>query len=545
MFISSNKSFPFACTVFLAIICLESAPVSGAGRYSPDHPTVVAMVDRAAAFLERTADHKSPPGSMMTGGDILVGYTVLLAKGDPAHPKVQRAGELAAEVIRAAANGEKSDHIVYTVSVSVVLLATLNPERYRPELEAARDWYVKIQRSFGGFGYLSGQYPNTGDTSQVQYVVLAFWALNKAGISIPVATVENTINFLVATQDPSGAWGYQGIVARGGALVPQNGVSKSLGTAGIGALLMASDILRLLGDRKFDSDEIPSVFERIDNRPDGKREGRSSLRLGDLQPTISEAFNYQDESPPQGPQWYYYWRYAQERYETFREIMDPKHAAQSDWYDSAVEEFAATQEKDGTWKQGQGSGSKIDTSFVVLFLIRSTKRSLGTLDEGLAFGGYELPSDVSSVRMVGDRLVSDAETSVENLIELMEGENQRISESMLQRDMQLSDDSETRSAQVDRLRRLLTSRNPTARRLAARLLGRSDRLEVAPDLIVALTDPDPYVPHFAEEGLRLISRKLNSVHLKIDATAEEKLTAERFWKDWYLGLLPEHVFTDR
>ena len=59
----------------------------------------------------------------------------------------------------------------------------------------------------------------------------------------------------------------------------------------------------------------------------------------------------------------------------------------------------------------------------LLFLVRSTQKAIGKINEGLLAGGYGLPDDVSSVRRVGDRIVNDAETSVENLLELMENDN--------------------------------------------------------------------------------------------------------------------------
>ena len=111
--------------------------------------------------------------------------------------------------------------------------------------------------------------------------------------------------------------------------------------------------------------------------------------------------------------------------------------------------------------------------------------------------------------------------------------------------MQLSDDRETRNAQVARLARLLRSQNPTARRLSARLLGRSEEITVAPDLIYALMDPDPHVPAIAEEGLRLISRRLTSVNLKVDPTPDQRQEAVSLWKDWYQSLRPDYVFLEK
>jgi hypothetical protein len=190
-------------------------------------------------------------------------------------------------------------------------------------------------------------------------------------------------------------------------------------------------------------------------------------------------------------------------------------------------------------------GNQIDTAFAVLFLIRSTQRAISIASDGLVFGGYELPSDVTSIRMVGDKIVSDAEATVENLLGLMEGEENRITEGMLPRNMQLSDDAETRAAQINRLARVLRSQNPTARRLAARLLGRSEEISVAPDLIYALLDPDPHVPAIAEEGLRLISRQLTTSRVQVNPSDQQRQTAADYWKQWYLGLRPNSVFLER
>jgi HEAT repeat protein len=109
----------------------------------------------------------------------------------------------------------------------------------------------------------------------------------------------------------------------------------------------------------------------------------------------------------------------------------------------------------------------------------------------------------------------------------------------------LSKNPQERAQQAARLSRLLDSDNALARRLAARLLGRSEDLTMVPDLIYALTDNDSEVPKLAEEGLRLLSRHLNTVHLKQNPTDEQKAAAVRYWKQWYLGLRPDFVFIDR
>jgi hypothetical protein len=210
-----------------------------------------------------------------------------------------------------------------------------------------------------------------------------------------------------------------------------------------------------------------------------------------------------------------------------------------------VDEFLKTQAADGSWTNGTGPGAVIDTALAVLFLIRSTQRAIGKLNEGVVFGGYELPKDISSIRMVGERVVSDSQSTVESLLEMMEDDKEQVSESMLPKEMQLSRKPEQRAAQVARLSRLLNSENYNARRLAVRLLGRSEDLSVVPDLIFALTDRDPFVPKLAEEGLRLLSRQLKTVYIKANPADEDRARAIRHWKEWYLGIRPDYIFIDR
>jgi hypothetical protein len=536
--ILSARLLPLLAGSLAMSILSFGLPQAARGQYSPEHPTVVGMVEKALQFL---TDSARPKG--MVGGEVLIGYTVLLAQPDRNHPTILRGVEEALDIIRKSVAGDKEQHTVYNVAVSVMLLASHDPQRYRRQLESARDWFIKIQRPNGGFGYLHGQYLNSGDTSQVQYVVLALWALKKADVAVPAEVVESTIRFLLSTQDPSGGWGYQGVVGRG-SLVPQQQVTRSLSTAGLGALLMAADILRLFGGSSRDDDGIPEAFQRVTDQASASKEGASNLRKQDLDAALELAFGYQKDGPRQAESWYLYWRYAQERYESFREIVEGKRPVSPEWYNDAVKELAETQYAAGYWVGG-GLGNHIDTAFAVLFLIRSTQRAISITSDGLVFGGYELPSDVTSIRMVGDKIVSDAEATVENLLGLMEGEENQITEGMLPRNMQLSDDPETRAAQINRLARVLRSQNPTARRLAARLLGRSEEISVAPDLIYALLDPDPHVPAIAEEGLRLISRQLTTSRVQVNPSDQQRQAAADYWKQWYLGLRPNSVFLER
>lgn len=532
------------------LVCLVGALAmlapARAQELSPTHPKVQAMVDKGVGYLSKLPDG---PGDWDGGTGLLIAYTLHKTTGEAKHPKV-RAGIASAQRIarELSSRNNHGEKIVYVASVAAVLLADVDAVLYRPELELILEWFVSVQKRHGGFGYLDRP---TGDTSQVQYAMLALWAMHIVGLDVPIDTVENTLRYLKSTIDPSGGWGYEGKISNG-APIAQDQVSKSLATAGAGGVLIAGDILGFFRamHRHDDNDGIPEAFVRVDLDAKRRREQKpTSMRRSDLDPLVDAATRYQNTHGFTGGFFYYYWRYSQERYESFREIMEGKQNQSPAWYVQGVNELASLQESDGHWAQSKKADYTSDdicTCFAVLFLIRSTQKTIGKLDEGVTFGGYGLPNDVSTIKMVGDRIVSDAETSVENLLAMLEkNEASDVEIGLLPDDMQLTKDPVQRKEQIARLSRLLVSGDYSARRVAAKLLGRSEDLNQVPDLIYALTDEDPYVPMIAEESLRLLSRKLSSGKLGVSPERSAQIAAEEFWKAWYLGLRPDYIFIAR
>lgn len=531
------------------VFAISSVGSLTAQDYSPDHPKVRAMVDRGINYLS-----KLPPQSDMYegGNNLLIAYTLYKASGEKQQAAVKNgiatAVTMAHSLPSPSGDGGRESKIVYSASVAAVLLADVDPVLYRPELTLFLDWLVSVQKPHGGFGYLGEP---TGDTSQVQYAMLALWAMSIAGLDVPIDTVEGTVRYLESTIDPSGGWGYQGVVSKG-APVPQDSVSKSLATAGAGALLIAGDLLGFFRHIRHndETEGIPDAFVRVDlvMKQRATRKSRT-LSRSDIDPLVDKATRYQNANPFSGGFWYYYWRYSQERYESFREIMEAKQGKSPKWYVDGVNELASLQEADGRWAQSKKADYTSDdlcTCFAVLFLIRSTQKTIGKIDEGVTFGGYGLPNDVTTIKMVGDRIVGDAETSVENLLAMLEkDEASNIQIGLLPEDLQLSKDPVQRKEQVARLARLLVSGDYASRRVSAKLLGRSEDLNQVPDLIYALTDEDPYVPQIAEESLRLLSRKLSAGKLGVDPELPDRQLAVEFWKAWYLGIRPDYIFIDR
>lgn len=535
--------------VALAIYCFLWQGIARA-QYSPEHPTVQKMVERGIDFLEKS-NLQRLGGEYQTGGELLVGLTILKVTGDPDHSIVKvtigKAISLA-NSLRSSRNGGDSK-IVYDTCVACLLLADADAGIYRPQLESIRDWLVAIQKPHGGYGYF-GQ--PTGDTSQTQYVMLALWTLNAVEVPVPATCIEAVVQYLLATQDPSGGWGYQGVLGTS-TLVKQESVTTSLTTAGLGATLIGGDILGFYRGRRLlreqGDDDVPKAFVRVDLKEKDRATRKDiTMSSGDISGPVSLSTRWLNQNPYGAPTfqgWYFYYRYSQERCESFLEIMEGKQQKSPAWYNAGVEELRRLQSASGGWLKGSIDHCPDDicTAFAILYLIRSTQKAIGKLNEGILAGGYGLPKDVSTIQRIGDRIVSKEELSVEGLLKTLEANDTSNMElGMLPEHLQLAKDPQTRASQLARLSRLIYGKDWKARRIAAKLLGRSEDIRHVPDLIFALTDEDPEVPAIAEEGLRLLSRKLTVRHVDINATKEKKKFAYDYWKNWYLGVQPEYVF---
>jgi hypothetical protein len=274
------------------------------------------------------------------------------------------------------------------------------------------------------------------------------------------------------------------------------------------------------------------------------------MKQEDITGTVARALDYQRSTNQSqvGGSWYFYYRYSEERYESFLEVMNGKREKSPAWYNAGVNELKKLQDSQGAWGVTSRDLCPPDvcTAFAILYLIRSTQKTIAKLNEGLMVGGYGLPKNAGTVRRVGDRIISEETASIDNLLEMMEkNKTDNVEIGLLPEDLALSKDPAVRKAQVARLARLLSSRDWKSRRIAAKLLGRSEDINQVPELIYALTDEDSEVPVIAEESLRLLTRKLTVRDLDIDSTPEKKREAAAYWRKWYSAMRPDYVFIDQ
>ena len=102
----------------------------------------------------------------------------------------------------------------------------------------------------------------------------------------------------------------------------------------------------------------------------------------------------------------------------------------------------------------------VSTAFAMLFLLRSTRETIEKVIErdGILRGGQDLPSDLSEVRMQGNRLVAPAITGeVADMIGMLESDQADKIESMLDHPDSLSLAGLTGEGReyVERLRRVV------------------------------------------------------------------------------------------
>lgn len=529
--------------------------------YTPEDPAVLQMVERGIGFLEavQAGKFEDATRTYREGGVVLAAYAHHKVRQDATNPVVQEGLNWAVAEARKAMQGRlsNSSKVTYETSVALLLMMDVDPTKYADEIQGLGDALFAAQKSHGGFGYLSEE---DGDTSQTQYVVLAMWTMDQANFKVPPEVMARAVHYLLRTQDPTGQWGYKGIDSGSiGKLVPQdNRKGHSLTTAGGGSVLIGGDyfgLWRKTKQLKNDVSGLPAALK--EQAPaaefEEKRAGLSVSAAGLMQ-FVERTDNWLTANPyrrPQGLSWFYYYLYTLERYESFLEIARGHQEKEPDWYNAGVEALKSYQSSDGGWAHkptdaAHGS-AQIATSFSILFLVRSTKKAIGEMSEGLLAGGYELPKDTTDIRVEGTQIKGKpVATAVTDLLSLLEDEDANSLETgSIPEDLKLADDPEQRKQQLSRLERLARgSESYKARRVAVRLLAQSDELKVVPALVYALSDPDSVVKRYARDGLRFISRRFVGFGTPDAPSDREVQQAIQAWRKWYNELDPGYVFLD-
>jgi hypothetical protein len=537
-----RRTTALAAAAVAASLALSALPRASAQRYSPDSPEVVAMVAKGLKFLETATDDR-------LGAQCLIALAFHKNGAGLDHPRIVEA----VRACRTSIETERLNHYIYSKALAVILLAELDSSANEDLLRDYAKLLEAHQKDHGGFGYTN---MDTGDTSQTQYLALAYWELLNHGISPDASSVQKCLKWLMRTQDPSGGWGYQGTDPGGYERVPQlDSLGRSMTAAGMGSTMILGNALGLLkveqpksGDD--DANEtstspistLPPALRRADEK---KRRARApTLPAGDVElkrltDCLARARAWQDKNFGLDlPSWQFYYLYSVERYKSFEELVLGPDAPQSDWYDRGVEFLRGSQREDGSWLDS--CDPPCATAFATLFLLRSTQQSIkASLGEGTLIGGRGLPRDLSKVRLQNGRLVVQQNaTELDELLDMMEEGDSAEFDALASNPAALEVTEVTPEA-ARRLQQVVRSGPPQARLLAVRALAKARSIDYAPTLIFALTDPDNQVVRAARDGLRSVSRSFEGFGPPDNFTKDQQDEAVVRWKEWYQTIRPD------
>ncbi|MEX0938761.1 MAG: hypothetical protein WDZ59_12945 [Pirellulales bacterium] len=518
----------FVWAAALPCIVMTCRPLAAV---TPESPQVQRLVSRGLEFLETSSDQR-------LGARALVAMSLIKTGAADSHPQVLAAVEQSELASRGKASAMDFED-VYSVPLAIIFLCELGPQQHAATIQRLVALMSATQKSHGAWGY--PEYI-TGDTSMTQYGVLSMWEARRAGFDVPDERVARVCNWLLRTQDPSGAWGYQGEDPGNFQLVEQTEVRPSLAAAGLGSVLICSDMLKIMPRLQPQRTDLPPALKPYRQRPE---ESPRSTRVD--QDTLKEAVlrgnRWFEENYTISPSRYpIYYLYALERYMSFREVSEGYSPPDPSWYRDGYTYLARSQRRDGAWSFD--CGPVPDTAFGVLFLIRSTKKRVTAgegFGEGWLTGGRGLPSQLEGAQIRGGRVVKSSDgASIQELLSTLSGPGQDNLTYLLNNPppLSLSSKEDPRNEDLEKLKAIVRQGEPNERVLAVRGLASTRDLNNVPVLLFALTDPDWRVARTADEGLRFISRKFEGVGFPEQPDEAGRRSAIPRWRQWYRTIRP-------
>ncbi|MFT5524505.1 MAG: hypothetical protein ACI9HK_002460, partial [Pirellulaceae bacterium] len=521
--------------IILLAIALVAGWTTKLVALNPESPEVVAMIEKAAKYLE-TAEHKQ------LGGKALIALALIKADKNKYHDHARVADALS-ECYKYDKTSPPGNHI-YSLSIATIFLIEHDKVKHGNLIDHFLKRMWALQMDHGGWGYSDR---SRGDTSQTQYGVLCLWTAKHKGFDVPVERMEKVTDWLIRTQDPSGAWGYQAVLPTGGNRVAQVKISNSLVAAACGSLYIMGDALKLKGfATKRQQKQTGPVREIVDPKKKVLTKALSDkVNMGAFKKSIDDGDRWfgTNGSIPQS-EWNYYYLYAIERYKSFKELAEEYIDKNPAWYNQGIGYLKKFQQQDGHFaepKDSEEGGPEVATSFAVLFMVRSTQKTLNP-SSGTTVGGFGLPDDLSSLSQDADGKVvkSEAEVSLETLLaEIGKGNTAILNKTA-------NIPPELLSRDVGRLlvKRQLSNPDYQIRMKAVKSFSDAQKLQFVPHLLFALSDPDPVVTRIARDGLRKLSRKIEGFGLPDNPSVGQKETAQVRWQNWYLSIQPNAKLFD-
>ena len=422
---------------------------------------------------------------------------------------------------------------IYEAAVVALALANLPSGDRGSMMEAVGSYLMRKQKANGSWDY---EHRTAGDTSISQYAVLGLWECENSGVSVPPALWDRAAQWYLSSQGAGGSWNYHR---------DESGAETvSMTAAGVGSLLICRRQLeRHRTSQKGQNPYLAPVVSsgpEVDYKPTTSPAqlnaaiGRGLVWLAShFNPTDTAGFGMS----------VYYGLYGIER---IGALADRQALGRFDWFEKGAAYIRSTQRPDGSWAYPPFS-AEVTTAWAVLFLTKSTRKSLqrvegiAKLGSGTLLGGRYLPADLTSMTVAGGRIISrPMNGAVDGMLDVLEDprlENGDTAVAGLVERYQKEGAPALRPYK-DRFRKMLKSRDPSLREIAAWALGRIGDLDSVPELAAMVEDPDERVVAFARISLQLISRKIDGPGPEAGASPEQKRAAAAAWKAWYESARP-------
>lgn len=511
-----------------------------ASAYTPKSEDVQRAVGRAIQFLEKNYREDNRPGALA-----LAGIALLKQGAHPSHPTVVRVADYLEKTIERYEDTAKMNLDIYSASLCTIFFAILDPNRYGPEVETLLAYLQSKQKPHGGWGY---DVKTTGDTSMTQNAVLSFWEVTQSGFRVPGDMLDRALIWLLKTQDPNGGFGYQGVISDDFTPVRQSLVKPSMAGAGLGSVYICAELLNVGKPPKKEEDGLPQALREINAKEEPPHKSHVNPEL--VHQALGRGKLWMDNPPVKQPDYQLYTLYTLERYYSFREMAEGKIEQEPRWYNDGVRYLLENQDPDGSWTDNCGKVAA--TAFGVLFLVRSTKQSIGhrqSFGDGTLMGSRGLPKNLAALVLRDGKVVSKIELKA---LDQMLANLDDIEMESVDYDAALSALDDLPSEKLEplvskyakRLQELAGDKSAAARLTAVRALGRQRNLDNVPVLIYALTDPDVVVMREARDSLRRVSRRFAGFGLPDSPTDAQRYAAIEKWRSWYRAIRPDAEFED-
>lgn len=565
-----------------------ASPAAAQKLYDPNHPDVEAMVNRGISYVEANAPRGIDEG-------LLAALAIIETKKryenevPRDNPIVRKAVE---DVLQAVADDQAGGIApflrstgAYVPCLGVIVLCEVNDQLYASQINYLLGLVLRRQNAEGGFGYPHEK--EVTDTSQGQYIGLALTVAKNHGFQWDVEAAKRLLETFCNTQvNDTWVYHYTGRQPRGGNAPEFDRTPRlSIHLAGLSSTYLLADLLnlRIRGKRgagavtgaenaasvaavaNADVDPLPPAV-RIYVKP---KEGESkaddpivSFDTSKLNGVLTGGTRWLVSQYQVFPEvWPYYYMYGFERYAFFREKSEGAVSELPNWYDDGVVELMNRQQGNGSWEFPKAdinsgrvsigeSNPNQATCLAILFLVRSSQILFVEGREGVTIGNDSLKPNTRIDMTNGTVNSSELGKGIDDVMNLIkksggEEELEQLLPILGAAIRQLSEDpSKSRGEKMAALRALVLHEDNLRRLVAVKVLAGLQDLDSVPALLFALTDPDLDVCREAHNGLRLISRKIDSFPLSSDPTPKEYLDLKKKWTNWYLKLRPDAELMD-